>query len=100
MSFQLLLNLDLPTDEPEQEEGGVTTNIEDATTTQLWMNAKHLYIAHAQPNSQLEIYNASGMLMTAPHTLHATPCTINLSHLPTGVYVLRINNKAYKFVCE
>ena len=100
MRFQLLLNLDLPTDEPEQEEGGVTTNIEDATTTQLWMNAKHLYIAHAQPNSQLEIYNASGMLMTAPHTLHATPCTINLSHLPTGVYVLRINNKAYKFVCE
>lgn len=100
MRFQLLLNLDLPTDEPEQEEGGVTTNIEDATTTQLWMNAKHLYIAHAQPNSQLEIYNASGMLMTAPYTLHATPCTINLSHLPTGVYVLRINNKAYKFVCE
>ena len=100
MRFQLLLNPELPSDEPEQEEDGVTTNIEDATTIQLWVSDKRLYINHAQPNSQLAIYNASGMLMATPYTLYSTPYTLDLSYLPIGVYVLRINNQAYKFVCE
>ena len=98
MRFQLLLYPDLSNDQPGS---GVTTGVDNTvTSTQLWVNDKRVYIADAPHNSTLTVYTVSGVSVTSPLTIHHAPCTIDLSHLPTGVYLLRLNNQAYKFVCE
>ena len=98
MRFQLLLYPDFSEDLPGN---GVTTGIDNlVSSAQVWVNDKRVYIADAPQNSTLVVYTANGMCITSPLTIHHTPCTIDLSHLPTGVYVLRLNNQAYKFVCK
>lgn len=98
MRFQLLLYPDFSDDLPGN---GVTTGIDNlVSSAQVWVNDKRVYIADAPQNSTLSVYTISGMSITSPLTIHYAPCTIDLSHLPTGVYVLRLNNQAYKFVCE
>ena len=98
MRFQLLLYPDFSDDLPGN---GVTTGIDNlVSSAQVWVNDKRVYIADAPQNSKLVLYTANGMCITSPLTIHHTPCTIDLSHLPTGVYVLRLNNQAYKFVCK
>ena len=98
MRFQLLLYPDFSDDEPGS---GVTTSADNLlSSAQVWMNNKRVYIASAPQNSTLSVYTVSGMAITSPLTIHHAPCTIDLSHLPNGVYVLRLNNQAYKFVCK
>ena len=98
MRFQLILYPDFSDDLPGN---GVTTGIDNlVSSAQVWVNDKRVYIADAPQNSTLVVYTANGMCITSPLTIHHTPCTIDLSHLPTGVYVLRLNNQAYKFVCK
>lgn len=98
MRFQLLLYPDFSDDEPGS---GVTTSVDNLlSSAQVWMNNKRVYIASAPQNSTLSVYTVSGMAITSPLTIHNAPCTIDLSHLPNGVYVLRLNNQAYKFVCK
>ena len=98
MRFQLLLYPDFSDDEPGS---GVTTSVDNLlSSAQVWMNNKRVYIASAPQNSTLSVYTVSGMAITSPLTIHHAPCTIDLSHLPNGVYVLRLNNQAYKFVCK
>ena len=99
MRFQLLVAPTLPDETPGQG-GGVTTDVENITTPQLWISDRKVFVSNAKPNSTMAIYTASGMLITAPCTLHTTPYTLDLSYLPTGVYVLRLNDQAYKFVCK
>lgn len=99
MRFQLLVAPTLPDETPGQG-GGVTTDVENITTPQLWISDRKVFVSNAKPNSTMAIYTASGMLITAPYTLHTTPYTLDLSYLPTGVYVLRLNDQAYKFVCK
>lgn len=99
MRFQLLVAPELPSDLPEQG-GGVTTGTEDITSTRLWVNDRTIYVANAQPNSVLSIYTVSGMLVTAPYTLHSTQSTVNIADLPAGVYIIRLNDLACKFVCK
>ena len=98
MRFQLLLYPDLSDDQPGN---GVTTGVDNTiVSTQLWVNDKRVYIIDAHQNSTLSVYTANGISVTSPLTIHHAPCTIDLSHLPTGVYVLRLNDQAYKFVCK
>ena len=98
MRFQLLLHPDLPEDE---NGNGVTTGVDNLLSdAQLWVNEKRVYIASAPQNSTLSVFSISGMPVTSPLTIHHAPCTIDLSHLPTGVYVLRLNDQALKFVCK
>jgi hypothetical protein len=98
MRFQLLLYPDFSDDLPGN---GVTTGIDNlVSSAQVWVSDKRVYITDAPQNSNLVVYTANGMCITSPLTIHHTPCTIDLSHLPTGVYVLRLNNQAYKFVCK
>ena len=98
MRFQLLLYPDFSDDLPGN---GVTTGIDNlVSSARVWVNDKRVYIADAPQNSTLVVYTANGMSITSPLTIHHTPCTIDLSHLPTGVYVLRLNNQTYKFVCK
>ena len=99
MRFQVLVAPTLPDETPGQG-GGVTTDVENITTPQLWISDRKVFVSNAKPNSIMAIYTASGMLITAPYTLHTTPYTLDLSYLPTGVYVLRLNDQAYKFVCK
>ena len=99
MRFQVLVAPTLPDETPGQG-GGVTTDVENITTPQLWISDRKVFVSNAKPNSTMAIYTASGMLVTAPYTLHTTPYTLDLSYLPTGVYVLHLNDQAYKFVCK
>ena len=99
MRFQVLVAPTLPDETPGQG-GGVTTDVENITTPQLWISDRKVFVSNAKPNSTMAIYTASGMLVTAPYALHTTPYTLDLSYLPTGVYVLRLNDQAYKFICK
>ena len=99
MRFQLLVAPEFPSDLPEQG-GGVTTSTEDITSTRLWVNDRTIYVANVQPNSVLSIYTISGMLVTAPYTLHSTQSIVNIADLPAGVYIIRLNDLACKFVCK
>jgi hypothetical protein len=96
--FQLLLHSGTTTDQPNE---GETTSVENLySSANIWVNNKKLYVNDALQNSLLAIYSVSGMCIMAPTTLLQTPCMIDLSYLPTGVYIIRLNNQAFKFVCE
>ena len=97
LRFQLILYPELS----DNLEDNVTTGMEDVlSSARIWVSDKQIYITNALQNSTLDIYTVSGMCITSSLTIHDAPCTIDLSHLPTGVYVLRLNNQAYKFVCK
>ena len=94
LRFQILLHPDLPED--NQNTTSDLTNITGAT---IWANGKTIYIANAPVNSIATLYNISGQAVLSS-TINYTPYTLNVSDMPKGVYILRINNQAYKFVCE
>jgi hypothetical protein len=94
LRFQILLYPDLPED--NQNTTSDLTNITNAT---IWSNGKTIYIANAPVNSIATLYNISGQAVLSS-TINYTPYTLNVSDMPKGVYILRINNQAYKFVCE
>lgn len=100
MRFQILVNPDLNDYLPNGGNGdGVTTDINDVQAQQLWVQDEKVYIAHASANSILEVYTASGMPV-ARYAIGYAPCTLDLSDMPTGVYMLRLNDKVYKFICK
>ena len=100
MRFQILVNPDLTDYLPNGGNGGgVTTDTEDVDAQPLWVHDEKVYIAHASINSTLEVYTISGVAI-ARYTIGYAPCTLDMSVLPTGVYMLRLNDQAYKFVCK
>jgi hypothetical protein len=97
--FLLLLNPDDMVDMPGGD--GVATEMENlSATSHVWFAGKTLYVADAPANTTLAIYSACGMCVMASKVIPAAPYALDLSHLPMGVYVLRLNNQAYKFVCK
>jgi hypothetical protein len=36
----------------------------------------------------------------ARYAIGYAPCILDLSDMPTGVYMLRLNDQVYKFVCN
>ena len=99
MRFQILVNPDLNDYLPGDNGGGVTTDIHDVHAQQLWVHDEKVYIAHASSNSILEVYAVSGMAV-ARYEIGYAPCTLDLSNMPIGVYMLRLNDQVYKFVCK
>ena len=100
MRFQILVNPDLSDYLPNGGNGdGVTTDIYDVQTQQLWVQDKKIYVAYASANSTLEVYTISGVAV-AKYAIGYAPCILDLSNMPTGVYMLRLNDKVYKFVCK
>jgi hypothetical protein len=98
MRFQLLLHSSPNEDQPND---GVATGVENLySSAQIWVNNKRLYVTGAPQNSSLAIYSVSGLCIAAPSPLLQTPCIIDLSYLPTGIYVVRLNTQVFKFVCE
>ena len=98
MRFQLLLNPDLSNEDNNGITSGINSVHPDAISS--WINNEKLYVANAPKNSNFAVYTASGLCVTATCMIQHTPFVYDLSYLPAGVYVLRLNNRAYKFVCE
>ena len=100
MRFQILVNPDLSDYQPNTGNGGdVTTNLNDVPMQQLWVHDEKVYISHASANSILEVYTVSGMPV-ARYAIGYAPCVLDLSDMPTSVYMLRLNDQVYKFVCK
>ena len=78
------------------QKSGVATDIE---AVQVYIQDNIVHVLEAPENSAMSIYTVGGVTI-ANYAIGYAPCTIDLLDLPTGVYVLRINDKAYKFVCK
>ena len=100
MRFQLLLDPNLSNDTPNEDEVETAIDNTSAEAIRVWINNKKLYVADAPANTKLAIYTTTGICVTAPYAIQYTPYTLDLSYLPIGVYIVRLNNQAYKFVCE
>lgn len=100
MRFQLVI-IPNSSDSEQPNEGDVTTNVDNVSGTAcVWVKDNIVYVMDAPYNSSLSVYSVSGICIQAPYIIHQAPCTIDLSHLPTGVYVLKLNDKAFKIVCD
>lgn len=75
---------DVSTDEPE---------------VRVYVHDKMAHVLGAPIGSDMVIYTIGGVAITN-YTIECTPSVVDLSSLPTGVYVLRINDKAFKCVCK
>ena len=71
--------------------------IEDLVKVYIYDNVVH--VLEAPKDSDMAVYSVGGLLM-ARYEVGETPCTVELSGLPTGVYLVRIADKAVKFVCK
>ena len=78
------------------QKSGVATDIE---AVHVYIHDNMVHVMEAPENSSMSIYTVGGVTV-ANYSIGYAPCTIDLLDLPTGVYVLRINDKAYKFVCK
>lgn len=75
---------DVSTDEPE---------------VRVYVHDKMAHVLGAPIGSDMVIYTIGGVAITN-YIIECTPSVVDLSSLPTGVYVLRINDKAFKCVCK
>ena len=71
--------------------------IDDLVKVYIYDNVVH--VLEAPKDSDMAVYSVGGLLM-ARYEVGETPCTVELSGLPTGVYLVRIADKAVKFVCK
>lgn len=78
-----------------------TTDINGDTLAKIWSIGSIIYIANAPANSWATLYTVSGhLVLSTPIDNTQSPATLDVSHLPQGVYILRLNNQVYKFVCK
>ena len=66
---------------------------------QAYVSDEIVYVKYAPDNSDMVVYTIRGVAL-ATYSISNTPTTIDLSFLPQGIYVLKIQNKTYKFVCK
>jgi len=92
LRFLLLLH-------PQLESDDTPTHIDQVHQMEIWNDNNRLYITNAPANSVASIYTVSGQPILHS-TIQYTTHTIDIHHLPQGVYILRINNQIYKFVCQ
>ena len=88
------------TSNPDDGQGGVATDVENLPTGQnLCIHNNIVYVSEAPANSSLSVFATNGTLLAGPYTISQAPYTLKLD-LPAGVYMLRLNNHVYKFVCQ
>ena len=75
------------------------SDVSDTEDVDVYIYDKKAYVKQAPLNSVMTVYTIGGLSM-ASYSVGNTPCVVDLSILPVGVYVLKVANKAYKFVCE
>lgn len=78
------------------KRSNVSTDIEDV---QLYVYDNIVHVLDAPMGSDMAIYTVGGLLM-ARYALGEAPCMVELSNLPNGVYLVRVADKAFKFVCK
>jgi hypothetical protein len=76
---------------------GVVTGLETQSGMQVWVANDVAYITNAPIYTKLVVYTMSAVVVTE-WTTSAVNDTFDLSGMPKGVYILRVNEKAYKFV--
>lgn len=97
MRFQVLLHPNINNNQGNNDD--IISSTTDIPSAQIWSYGKSIYIANVPANSTATLYNVGGQaLLTTP--IHYTPYILNLSHLPNGIYILKMNNDVYKFVCK
>ena len=72
---------------------------QDADEIEVYVSEETAYVKQAPVGSQIYIYTTNGVVVDG-YSINCTPCTIDLSGLPAGIYVLRMNDKACKFICK
>ena len=77
----------------------INSDMEDVNAAHIWFSNHTLYVTNATDNSLLQLYDVSGHMIFSS-TIHRTPYTVDLTHLTEGVYMARLNNQVYKFVCK
>ena len=92
LRFLLLLH-------PQLESDDTPTHIDQVHQMEIWNDNNRLYITNAPANSVASIYTVSGQPILHS-TIQYTTHTIDINHLQQGVYILRMNNQIYKFVCQ
>ena len=97
MRFQVLLHPNPADDYSNTDDNnGITTDIDNVSTSQLWMADQHLCIANQMANSTAKIYSVSGQLLISEKFNYQID--IPVYNLTTGVYILEVNNERYKFI--
>lgn len=85
---------------PDNGQGGVATDVENLYADyELWVYNNTVCVSKAPTNSSLSVFATNGTLLAGPYTITQAPYTLKLD-LPAGVYMLRLNNQVYKFVCQ
>lgn len=77
----------------------INSDMEDVNAAHIWFSNHTLYVTNATDNSLLQLYDVSGHMIFSS-IIHRTPYTVDLTHLNEGVYMARVNNQVYKFVCK
>ena len=80
----------------DRRSNDVTT---DQPQVQVYVYDKMAHVVAAPEGSDMVVYSIGGTAV-ANYILGVSPCVVDLSELPVGVYVLRVNDKAFKCVCR
>ena len=80
----------------DRRSNDVTT---DQPQVQVYVHDKMAHVVAAPEGSDMVVYSIGGTAV-ANYILGVSPCVVDLSELPVGVYVLRVNDKAFKCVCR
>lgn len=71
--------------------------IDDLVKVYIYDNVVH--VLETPKDSDMAVYSVGGLLM-ARYEVGETPCMVELSGLPTGIYLVRVADKVVKFVCK
>ena len=97
MRFQVVLHPNPADDYSDTDNNsGTTTDVDNVSTSQLWMADQHLCISNQKANSTAKIYSVSGQLLISEKFNYQID--IPVYNLTTGVYILEVNNERYKFI--
>ena len=96
--FQLVLDKDIPSDEPGTGNNGVTTDIENITSAiNCWYDSNKVYFTNAYAGMMVRIYDINGRLITHV-VLGGNTGSVDVANLPEGVYMVKAMNSVTKFV--
>lgn len=97
MRFQVLLHPNPADDYSDTDDNsGTTTDVDNVSTSQMWITDQHLCISNQMANSTAKIYSVSGQLLISEKFNYQID--IPVYNLTTGVYILEVNNERYKFI--
>ena len=96
--FQLVLDKDIPSDEPGTGNNGVTTDIENITSAiNCWYDSNKVYFTNAYAGTMVRIYDINGRMITHV-VLGENTGSVDVANLPEGVYMVKAMNSVTKFV--